>query len=57
MNDPFITNDAVVLGLLIGVLAFVFITSESKHPFWKKFYNGIEKSVIFFNLFVPESAF
>ena len=28
MNDPFITNDAVVLGLLIGILAFVFITSE-----------------------------
>ena len=51
MNDPFITNDAVVLGLLIGVLAFVFITSESKHPFWKKFYKYIPTLLLCY--FIP----
>ena len=35
MNDPFITNDAVVLGLLIGVLAFVFITLKVNILFGK----------------------
>lgn len=34
-----ITNDAVVMGLLFAILAFVFYTSESSSPFFKKFYN------------------
>ena len=51
MNDPFITNDAVVLGLLIGVLAFVFITSESKNPFWIKFYKYIPTLLLCY--FIP----
>ena len=33
-----ITNDAVVLGLLFAVLAFVFVTSHSERRFWKRFY-------------------
>ncbi len=42
MNDtPFITNDAVVFGLLMLILAFVFITSSSKRPGWQKFYRFI----------------
>ena len=35
---PFFTNDAIVLGLLIMVVAWVFYTSNSPKPFWKKFY-------------------
>ncbi|MDX1665749.1 MAG: DUF819 family protein [Saprospiraceae bacterium] len=38
---PVFTNDAVVLGLLIMVLAFVFITSHSKSSFWQTFYRYI----------------
>jgi uncharacterized membrane protein len=38
---PFITNDAVVLGILMGILAFVFHTSHSDSPFWKKFYRYV----------------
>ena len=39
--DPFFTNDAVVLGLLLVVIAAVFHTSHSAKPFWKKFYTII----------------
>lgn len=38
---PLITNDAVVLGLLFAILAFVFYTASSKNSFWKKFYTYI----------------
>ncbi len=36
--QPYFTNDAVVLGILLCILAFVFYTSEFKDGFWKKFY-------------------
>lgn len=36
--EPLITNDAIVLGLLLAILAFVFVTSSSSKPGWKKFY-------------------
>ncbi len=39
--EPVITNDAVVLGILFIILAFVFLTSHSSRPFWKKFYKYI----------------
>ena len=35
------TNDAVVLGILFAILAFVFKTSHSSIPFWKKFYTYV----------------
>ncbi len=38
-SPPLITNDAVVLGILIGILAFVFTTANSSSPFWKRFYS------------------
>lgn len=38
---PLITNDAVVLGILVVILAFVFKTSSSQHPFFKKFYSVV----------------
>ena len=37
-NAPLITNDAVVLGVLLAILALVFRTSSSTHPFWRRFY-------------------
>ncbi len=43
MNEShaLITNDAVVLGLLLALLAIVFKTSSSSHPVFKKFYSII----------------
>lgn len=41
MHTPLITNDAVVLGILFSILAFVFGTSNSSHPFWQKFYKYV----------------
>ncbi|WP_037321961.1 DUF819 domain-containing protein [Salegentibacter sp. Hel_I_6] len=39
MEDaPVFTNDAVVFGLLMLALGFVFYTSSKKEGFWKKFY-------------------
>ncbi|MFQ3288641.1 MAG: putative membrane protein [Alteromonadaceae bacterium] len=40
-NTPLITNDATVFGLLSLILGFVFYTSNSQHPVWKKFYQFI----------------
>ena len=37
-SQALITNDAVVFGLLMALLAFVFKTSSSNHPWLKKFY-------------------
>ncbi len=41
MTQPVFTNDAIILGLLIIVLALVFATSHSKQPGWKKFYTYV----------------
>ena len=41
MANPLFTNDAVVLGILLGILSFVFLTGRSEHPFWKKFYKYV----------------
>ncbi len=38
---PYFTNDAVVLGILIAVLAFVFVTSESENRQWKRLYSVV----------------
>ena len=37
--EPFFTNDAVVLGLLMSLLALVFYTSSLDNKGWKKFYS------------------
>lgn len=39
--EPFFTNDAIVLGLLLLVLAGVFASARSEAPFWKKFYTFV----------------
>jgi len=38
MDGPLITNDAVNLGILMAILAFVFVTAHSERPGWKRFY-------------------
>ena len=50
-NTPFFTNDAVVLGLLMAILAFVFVSSNSKHPFWVKFYTYVPTVLLCY--FIP----
>lgn len=40
-NAPLFTNDAIVLGLLMVVLGFVFTTSTSKNRFWSTFYKYV----------------
>lgn len=35
---PLITNDAVIFGILMMMLGFVFWTSRSEHRFWVRFY-------------------
>ena len=40
-GGPLITNDAVVLGILLVILGFVFHTSSSSNPRWKKFYTFV----------------
>lgn len=39
LNEPLITNDAVVLGILVVILTLVFATASSDKPFFKKFYS------------------
>ena len=46
-----VKNDAVTFGILIGVLALIFYTTESKHPFWVKFYKYIPALLLCY--FVP----
>ena len=48
---PFFTNDAIVLGLLLAVLAFVFYTSHLDSPGWKKFYSVIPALLLCY--FIP----
>lgn len=48
---PLITNDAVVFGILMAILAFVFATSASKSPFWTRFYKVIPSLLLCY--FIP----
>ncbi|MFQ5674659.1 MAG: DUF819 domain-containing protein [bacterium] len=49
--EPLFTNDAVVLGILMAILAFVFRTSHSSSPFWKKFYTYVPALLLCY--FIP----
>lgn len=46
-----LSNDAVVLGLLAVILGFVFSTSHSENPTWKKFYTYIPALLLCY--FIP----
>lgn len=49
--NALITNDAVVLGLLITILAGVFYTTSSSAPFWVKFYKAVPSLLLCY--FIP----
>lgn len=49
--EPLITNDAVVLGILLAILAVVFKTSGIETPFWKKFYTFVPSILLCY--FIP----
>ena len=51
MHTSLFTNDAIVFGILISILAFVFTTSKSENPFWKKFYKFIPTLLLCY--FIP----
>jgi uncharacterized membrane protein len=51
MEKPLITNDAVVLGLLLLILAAVFITASSKKSGWQKFYRFVPSVLLCY--FIP----
>ena len=48
---PLITNDAIVLGILMAILGFVFITAHTDVPLWKKFYTYVPPLLLCY--FVP----
>ncbi len=50
-KEPLVTNDAVVFGILMLILAAIFTTSASKSPFWKKFYTFVPSLLLCY--FVP----
>ena len=51
MIEPIFNNDAIVLGILMGILGFIFITSSSKNLFWVKFYRYIPALLLCY--FIP----
>lgn len=48
---PFFSNDAIVFGILLAILAFIFKTSNSNHRFWKTFYKYIPALLLCY--FIP----
>lgn len=48
---PLITNDAVVFGLLMAILAAIFVTSHSDNPGLKKFYKFVPSLLLCY--FIP----
>lgn len=50
-HSPLITNDAVVFGLLMAVLAMIFYTSASKSIFFQKFYRVVPSVLLCY--FIP----
>jgi uncharacterized membrane protein len=48
---PVFTNDAVVLGILLLILAAIFITSNSDNPKWQKFYTFVPSLLLCY--FIP----
>ncbi len=51
METPLLTNDAVVFGLLMAILAGIFITSHSDKPGWQKFYKFVPSLLLCY--FIP----
>lgn len=49
--EPLIKNDAILLGVLMVILGFIFKTSSSNSPFWQKFYKVIPMLLLCY--FIP----
>ncbi|MDN5202579.1 DUF819 family protein [Fulvivirgaceae bacterium BMA10] len=49
--NALITNDAVIFGIIILILAFIFKTSSSSNPYWKKFYKYVPMLLLCY--FIP----
>ena len=49
--EPFFTNNAIVFGLLVLVLALIFITASSSKPSWQKFYRFVPPLLLCY--FIP----
>ena len=49
--NPLITNDAIVLGILMAILGVVFITAHSNARIWKRFYTYVPPLLLCY--FVP----
>ncbi len=49
--EPFFTNDAIVLGILLAVLAGVFVSSGSSRPGWRRFYSIVPPLLLCY--FIP----
>lgn len=41
MHEPLITNDAIILGIFLVALTFIFRTSQSVRPFWQRVYTYV----------------
>ncbi len=50
-NHALITNDAVVFGILMSILALIFFTSGKKGGFWAKFYKYVPSVLLCY--FIP----
>jgi uncharacterized membrane protein len=51
VNEALVTNDAVVLGILLSILGIVFLGEKSKHPFFVKTFNIIPPILLCY--FIP----
>ena len=50
-QGPLLTNDAVIFGILMIILALVFYTASSESTFWKKFYSVVPSLLLCY--FIP----
>lgn len=50
-TTPFITSDAVVLGILVGIIWLVFTLARHPHPFWRKFFSVVPPILLCY--FIP----
>lgn len=51
MAEPLFSNDAVVLGILMSIIAFIFISSKSSNVYWRKLYTYVP--TLFLCYFIP----
>src|SRR5690606_41159172 len=50
-STALITSDTVIFGLLAATLGLIFYTTQSEHPFWKRFYSVVPALLLCY--FIP----